>query len=239
MRLLLGFLLSVSFLFAQRPAFDVASVKPSPPSETDTININLGTVQHGELTLGNATLAECVRFAYGLVADDLLAGPDWVKDRSVRFDIIAKSAPDTPRERMLQMLQTLLDERFRMQTHREPRPLPHFELVVAKGGPKIKPSPADASPALRFANLPLHRVASDAMPMFRFTMLLSRQLRQAVIDKTGLQGPYAVNLEWTEEQSGQSIYSAIQDQLGLKLEPKKTPVEILAIDKADKVPVSN
>jgi len=77
------------------------------------------------------------------------------------------------------------------------------------------------------------------MPMFRFEMLLSRQLRQAVLDKTGLAGGYNVDLQWTEEESGQSIFSAIQDQLGLKLEPHKSPVDILVIDKAEKVPVAN
>jgi uncharacterized protein (TIGR03435 family) len=237
--MVLGILLASSGLLAQRPSFDVASVKHSPPAAGDLININLGTVRHGEVTLGNATLAECVRFAYGMVSDDQVAAPDWVKDREFRYDIVAKSAPDTTRERSLEMLQTLLDERFKLEMHREPRVLAHYELTVAKRGLKIKPAAPGASADLRFANLPLRRVASSNMPMFRFVMLLSRQLKQAVLDKTGLTGGYDVNLEWTEEQSGQSIFSAIQDQLGLRLEPHKSPVEILVIDKAEKVPVAN
>ena len=78
--------------------------------------------------------------------------------------------------------------------------------------------------------------------MSRFTMLLSRQLRQAVLDKTGLSGAYEVDLQWTPDDSGDSgpsVFSAIQDQLGLKLEPHKSPVEILVIDHAEKVPVAN
>jgi len=239
MRSLLGIFLLAFSLYAQRPAFDVASVKVSPPAAGDTININLGTVRHGELTLGNATLVECVRFAYGLVSDDQVASPDWAKSRENRYDIIAKSAPDTARERMLEMLQTLLVERFKLEMHREPKVLAHYELAIAKGGMKIRPAAPDASSDTRFASLPLHRIASPNMPMFRFVMLLSRQLRQAVLDKTGLAGGYNVDLQWTEEESGQSIFSAIQDQLGLKLEPHKSPVDILVIDKAEKVPVAN
>jgi uncharacterized protein (TIGR03435 family) len=239
MRSLLGVFLLASSLCAQRPEFDVASVKVSEPAAGDTININLGTVRHGELTLGNATLVECVRFAYGLVSDDQVASPEWAKSRENRYDIIAKSAPDTPRERMLEMLQTLLDDRFKLAMHREPKVLAHYELAIAKGGVKMHPAAPEAGTETRFASLPLHRIASHNMPMFRFVMLLSRQLRQAVLDNTGLTGGYEVDLQWTEEESGQSIFSAIQDQLGLKLEPRKSPVEILVIDKAEKVPVAN
>jgi uncharacterized protein (TIGR03435 family) len=239
MRSLLGLFLFASSVYAQPPAFDVASVKVSEPAAGDTININLGTVRHGELTLGNATLVECVRFAYGLLSDEQVAAPDWAKSRENRYDIIAKSAADTPRDRMLEMLQTLMAERFKLQLHREPKVLAHYELAIAKSGLKIQAAAADASTDTRFASLPLHRIASHNMPMFRFVMLLSRQLRQAVLDNTGLTGGYDVDLQWTEEDSGQSIFSAIQDQLGLKLEPRKSPVEILVIDKAEKVPVAN
>jgi uncharacterized protein (TIGR03435 family) len=239
MHSLLGIFLFASTLYAQRPAFDIASVKVSEPAAGDLININLGAVQHGELTLANATLVECVRFAYGLVSDAQVAAPDWAKSRENRYDIVAKSAPDTPRERMLEMLQTLMAERFKLEMHHEPRVLAHYELAIAKGGLKIHPAAPDAGTETRFANLPLHRIASKNMPMFRFVMLLSRQLREAVLDKTALPGGYEVDLQWTEEDSGQSIFSAIQDQLGLKLEPHKSPVDILVIDKAEKVPVAN
>jgi uncharacterized protein (TIGR03435 family) len=155
---------------------------------------------------------------------------------------VAKSGPDVPRARLLEMLQTLLAERFKLEMHREPRVLAHYELVVAKGGLKMHESKPDAPTDLRYGAAPMRRVASPWMPMSRFTMLLSRQLRQAVLDKTGLTGPYEVDLQWTPDDSddtGPSIFSAIQDQLGLKLEPHKSPVEILAIDHAEKVPLAN
>ncbi|SPE38193.1 conserved exported hypothetical protein [Candidatus Sulfopaludibacter sp. SbA3] len=238
-RVILGIVISYAAM-AQPPAFDVASVKLSEPVPYgQNYNINLGRVLHGEVTLTNTTLSDCVRFAYNLVSDDQIAGPEWIKSREFRYDIVAKSAPDTPRERLLQMVQTLLAERFNMQTHREPRVLAHYELVVAKGGLKMKEAQPDASSDTRFGNGSLLRVSSHRMPMFRLVILLSRNLRQAVLDKTGLTGEYDENLEWTSDDSGPSIFSAIQDQLGLKLEPHKSPVEIVVVDRADKVPVAN
>jgi uncharacterized protein (TIGR03435 family) len=230
---------------AQRPAFDVASVKESAPVPFgQTYNINLGRILHGELTLTNTTLSDCIRFAYNLVSDDLMAGPDWVKSKEFRYDIDAKTSPDASRESIQAMLQTLLAERFRLQTHNEPRPLAHYELVIAKGGLKMHEAAPDAPENFKFL---FGRLASARTPMYRFVMLLSRQMRQAVLDKTGLRGQYALDLKWTPDsgtaepaaESGPSIFSAIQDQLGLKLEPHKTPVPILVIDRAEKVPVSN
>jgi uncharacterized protein (TIGR03435 family) len=240
-RVLWGVMLACCAAMAQ-PAFDVASVKVSEdPPFGQNININLGKVEHGELTLGNATLAECIRFSRALISDDQLAGPEWIKSKAVRFDIVAKAAPDTPRERMLEMLQTLLAERFKLAMHQESRIVPHYELTIAKGGLKMTTAAPDASTDQKFGNPTLMRISAPRMPMFRFTMMLSRNLRQAVIDKTGLTGEYAVNLEWAPESvpGGISVFSAIQDQLGLKLEPRKTPTEVLVIDRAEKVPVAN
>lgn len=246
-RAILGLVVAGSCL-GQGLRFDVASVKASEPVPFgQNININLGTVAHGQLTLGNATLCESIRFAYGLVSDDQVAGPAWIKSREFMYDVVAKSGADTTREQALEMLQTLLTERFQLQMHREPRVVPHYELVIAKGGPKLKEAKPEATGLLKFGTAGLVRVSSDKMPMFRFVMLLSRQMRQAVLDKTGLTASYDLNLEWTPDSAagsadaptGVSVFTAIQEQLGLKLEPRKTPMEILVIDRAEKVPVAN
>src|SRR5579864_1012743 len=83
--------------WVQTPSFDVASVKPSPPPEGDLYRANLGTAFHGEVLLTNATLSDCVKFAYGLSNDMQLEGPGWITDKSIRFDVQAKAPPDTPR----------------------------------------------------------------------------------------------------------------------------------------------
>ena len=115
---------------AVRPEFDVASLKPVVLDGADTYTANLGTYRNGVVTLTNTTLAECVRFAYDMTSDDLLSGPDWIKNKGVRFDILAKTAPDTPRERALLMLRTLLDDRFKLVLRREPRVLSYYALTA-------------------------------------------------------------------------------------------------------------
>jgi uncharacterized protein (TIGR03435 family) len=99
----------------QRPEFDVASLKPVILDGVDTYTANLGTFRNGVLTQTNTTLAECIRFAYDISSDDLLSGPDWIKNKGVRFDILAKTAPDTPRSQALLMLRTLLEDRFKLR----------------------------------------------------------------------------------------------------------------------------
>ncbi len=83
--------------------------------------INLGTVQHDTVTLSNASLADCIRFAYGLVSDAQLSGPGWITSKELRYDIVAKTPPDTPQKQVLKMMQALLTERFKLALHRDHR----------------------------------------------------------------------------------------------------------------------
>jgi uncharacterized protein (TIGR03435 family) len=240
------FLLAVG-AFAQSPAFDVASVKPSPTDKGDRIQINLGSFRNGVVTLTNTTLSECVQYAYGLVSEDQIEGPDWIRDRNLRVDIIAKTSPDTPVEQALLMTQALLTERFRLQIHREPKPVRHLELTVSKKGPKLPISQDDAP--MRPTNLGRGRLFYDHRPMHIFAVLLSRQLRQPVVDLTGLKGLYDFHLEYApDDPTGAStadsaplpdIYQAVEEQLGLHLELKKTPIDIVVIDRAERVPIAN
>src|SRR5712691_704453 len=95
-----------------QPQFDVATAKVSPPPEGDRLAINLGRILNGKVTLTNASLGDCIKFAYGIVADAQLVAPDWVKSKDPHYDIVAQVPPETPREQLLLMLQTLLAERF-------------------------------------------------------------------------------------------------------------------------------
>jgi uncharacterized protein (TIGR03435 family) len=236
------------------PTFDVASLKPSPSTGADLININLGNLNHGVVTLANTTLSECIQYSYGLVSEDQINGPDWIRDRGLRVDITAKTSPDTPLDQVRLMMQALLAQRFHLEIHREPKPLRHFDLTVSKKGPKLPESQEGA---------PVHpstynrgRLFYDHLPIHTLAVLLSRQLKQPVLDLTGLPGFYDVHLEWTPDDMSPKeaqlqdalrnngpalpdIFHAIEQQLGLRLEPSKTPIDILIVDHADKVPIAN
>src|SRR5215510_108142 len=100
-----GLCLSVASVQAQRPEFEVATVKLSATVPLGTsIAINLGTFRNGTLTMANVTLGECIQFAHALVSQDQIAGPDWVKSRETRFDIVAKTAPGADLDEARRML---------------------------------------------------------------------------------------------------------------------------------------
>ncbi len=239
-------------LCAQSPAqFDVATVRRAPPPEGDTYNINLGTIQHGTLTLTNTTVADCLRFAYHIPSDKQIDGPPWIKDKEFHYIIAAKTSPDAERETLFPMLQSLLAERFQMKTHWETRELNHYELTRSKSGIKI--SPADMSKP-REQSLRTDSIDSTQISMETMCMVIARfELRDSLlIDRTDLQGLWGVKLQWTPSRlgnagpgqpndpgNGPTIFTALKEQLGLTLESKKGPVDVLVVDRAEKDPVEN
>jgi uncharacterized protein (TIGR03435 family) len=234
------------YMQAPAPAFDVATVKMGGPVEANgNININTGKILNGVVTLSNATLSDCLKFAYSLTTDAQLAGPDWINQKVVRFEVTGKAAPETPDDQLRLMLRTLLKERFQLTMHTEQREMTHYELVVGKNGPKLKESTVGSGEATGTARL--DGIRSNRMQMNKLAMLLSRMTRMPVLDKTGLTGFYQFDLRYANEVSpapeetpaGPSIFTAVQEQLGLKLESKKGPVEVLVIDHAEKVPLEN
>jgi uncharacterized protein (TIGR03435 family) len=232
--------------FAQSPTFEVASVKPEGPPEGDVYFANLGRIDHGELTMGNVTLSEAVRFAWGVNNDAQVAGPDWIKSKEIRYAVHAKTAPDASRAQIRQMLQALLTDRFRLKTHVEQRELAHLELSRSNKPLKIHPM-TEASDASHNQNGMGH-IISNGQTMEQLTTVLSRFLRQPILDNTGLEGRYALELTWQPEgraaenpdaAPAPSIYAAVQEQLGLKLEARKSPVPVIVVDSAERVPVGN
>lgn len=233
---------------AEHAEFEVASFKSSPPAQGPTIIINgLGTFRGGHLTFSNASLSDLLKFAYGITSDAQLAGPDWITSKTVRFDIEALAPVDTPRDRLALMLQALLADRLRLVLHREQRELRYLELVTGKNGPKM-PSAQD-QPAQDTAYNVAGRIARKRISMPQLALLISRFERLPVIDMTGLDGFYEVKLEWVpsdmsaqepaDTAAGPSIYSAVQSQLGLRLESRRGPLDVLMVDSAQKVPTEN
>jgi uncharacterized protein (TIGR03435 family) len=231
-----------------RVEFEVASLKPGLPVSAQ-FNINLGSVEHGTLTLTNASLADCLLYAYSLSNKDQLAGPPWIKDKLTRFDIVAKAPADASNSQIRLMLQSLLTERFQMAMHREQRVLPYMALIPGKKG-KSLPEARDDADTSGNRTAP-GRIVHARMPMVTLATLLSRFLQEPVLDLTGFPGIYQVRLEWTPdppltdapaaagESDFPSIRRAVEEQLGLRLEPRKGPIEIIVVDHAERVPIGN
>jgi uncharacterized protein (TIGR03435 family) len=231
---------------AIQPEFEVASVKPVDNSKLgNSISMNIGTVRHEEVTIGNATLQDCIRFAYGVRSDAQIAGPDWIKSKQFLYDIVAKGAPGTSREHLEAMMRALLANRFKLAIHREPKKMSYYALVVARFGPKIQPM-KDAPDNFHGITWPGRIDSILTMPMRAY--LLSRfDTERPIIDSTDLSGKYEVKLHWTDSRKIQDaddaaeppLFTAIEEQLGVKLEPRKGPLEILVVDGAEKVPTEN
>src|SRR5690349_4451405 len=110
--------------------FEVASVKPVDVSKLgNAIQMNLGTVRHDEVTFGNATLNDCIRFAFAMDSDAQIVGPMWTKSLEFLYDVAAKGAPGSSREQLQAMMQTLLVERFKLVTHRDHKEMSYYALV--------------------------------------------------------------------------------------------------------------
>ena len=228
-----------------RQEFEVASVKPVDLSKLgDAISMNIGTVRHEEVTFGNATLNDCIRFAYGMGSDAQIAGPDWIRSKQFLYDIVAKGKPGVSREQLQAMMQALLAERFKLVTHREQRDMSYYALVPAKNGPKIRPV-QDIPDGFRGTTYG-GRINS-ILPMSALAYLLSRfETERPIIDSTGLSGVYEIKLEWalrpvqnSDAAPGPSLFTALSEQLGLRLEARKGSVDVLVVDRAEKVPGEN
>lgn len=244
-------LLLLPLLSAQVREFEVATLRMSPPPSGDSFNINLGQIRNGKLTISNANLSDCIKLAYNLVSDDQLTGPDWMRDKLVRFDVVAQAPPDTSREQVLLMLQSLLADRLKLKLHTEKKELSYLALQIGKNGSKLRPPPVGAVPGNGInhsGNL------DNIMTMEFLARLLSRFERDTVIDRTGLKGSFEVKLQWAtagnrtavagpnelpDSPSGPSLSTALQEQIGLRLVRQKGPLEVLVIDSVQRVPVDN
>jgi uncharacterized protein (TIGR03435 family) len=242
-------LLAAATAFAQAAAFEVASVKPQPWTGQGGVYV---LVRGNTLNAEHASLYDLVEFAYNLRDVQLSGGPAWA-DRghaklvdSELYQIVAKSGDPPPSmEVFRQMLQTLLAERFNLQVHHERRNLPIYNLVVNKGGPRLKESPADSKFSSNMSSRGKFavRLVTTNMTMERLVETLGPAAGRPVFDKTGLSASYDFTMEFVGENvadepdaaaAGPSVFSALQEQLGLKLEPAMAPFDTIVIDRAER-----
>jgi uncharacterized protein (TIGR03435 family) len=266
MKICLGML---ALLLAQaqpsRPAFEVASIKRNVSGSTNASSRGL---PGGRVTMTNRTLRDMVREINRLQGYQIDGGPDWFgKDR---WDIVAKAEGDPTFERMAEMMKTLLDDRFKLKTHRETREMPIYALVLVRPdgqlGPKIKRSTTDCAALMAATrsqggppapppgtarcgtNMTYGRMVTGAISMADVVRNLSLVTGRAVVDKTGLSGIFDLELTFRPDtpdgppgasspagnDDAPSLFTAVQEQLGLKLDAQRGPVEMLVIDSASR-----
>jgi len=255
---------------APRPEFEVASVKPNTSGNN---LINIRPPAGGRFTATNARLKMLIGIAYNVKGFEISGGPGWIN--SDGYDITAKAADSNiSLDQLRPMLQTLLEDRFKLMVHREKKEMSVYALMAAKGGPKLPeakeggcvafgpntpppppPAPGQAMPTLcggflRGPNL----LEAGKVTMTQLVNVLSDILGRPVIDRTEFTGTFDVKLEFTPEgttfgaggfappgglppgfdTSGPSIFTVLQEQLGLRLESQKAPGEVLIIDHVEK-----
>lgn len=227
-RFLVG-LFTIATMFAQTARFEVASIKPSDPGSQ--VSNSLYTDRSGGLHVENYSLRGIILFAYDLRDFELIGTPTWVD--TTCYDIVAKAdSGQTGDSLFRERTRSLLASRFGLVAHNETRLLTSYLLTVAKGGSKLK-SVTTPSEQLGFRGGVGHnRGFAITMPMF--AKELGRLTGRPVIDKTGLEGKYDYVLEWSADSdatgTGPSVFTALQEQLGLRLDAVKAPAETLVID---------
>ncbi len=224
---------------AAHPSFDVVTIKLSDPASH-----RQGIGYHGhQVDATGQTLLSLMMFAYGLHSNQIVDAPEWA--RSEKYDIAGVA--DVPGEpglkQMQEMYQKLFAERFSLKVRREQRDMSYYALMVVKSGAKIAKAKDgdDASPDQSGEGHGYMEMRYTANLMSDFVVGINYFTGRPVVNETGLAGRYDFTLKWlpdgaAEAEGGQvpGLFTAMQDQLGLKLEPKKGLVDVLAVEKVER-----
>ena len=222
---------------AARPEFEVATVKPSGDESGASSGI---TTKPGGMDAHNVTVKRCIMGAYAVGPHQVVGGPDWVS--SDRYEIVAKAEQsDNDDSALMAMLQTLLADRFKLVLHRETRNISAYVLEVDKKGPKLeKADPGESVTDTRSGGRGI-TIDVRCTGMDMFAEVLARSMDLPVVNQTGLEGIFNFKLHWTPDNARAasnaddvSIFTALEEQLGLRLHAAKAPVPVLVIDHVER-----
>ena len=223
------------------PDWEVVTVKPTDPSETGGQRVRL-TGRRVQLT--NTTVEQFLLLGYGVHKSQLAGEPEWAKTERWNVD----GEPDVEGEpnwaQIQGLMRKILTERFGLKLHREQRELPVYAMTVAKGGLKMTPNTSDPNGLMDQQNNSVRGREVQNLrnaSMADLATILQFRIGRPVVDQTGLKGRYDFNLQWTTDESQLTvpdappgIFTAIQEQIGLKLEPVKAQVDVLVVDKVER-----
>jgi bla regulator protein blaR1 len=214
------------------PSFEVASIRPNTSGDAGSGS----TRDPGRVTVYNMTLRDLIRQAYEVKLYQVTGGPDWLG--SDRFDVVATTEGNPNQERLRLMMQRLLAERFGLVIHRERKQLPAYMLLAARGGARLEKA-KDGKRS--FSIFPLRGIIrGTGSSTAELADGLSGILDRPVLDQSGLRGSFDFQLEYAPlsasgaaGDAAPSVFTALQEQLGLKLEPTTAPIEIIVIDRVE------
>jgi uncharacterized protein (TIGR03435 family) len=213
--------------------FEVAVIRPSQVATG--AGTSFGLFEGGRLRITNEPVRLLIRLAFRLQDAQIVGGPAWIE--TDRYDIEAKTAlPEKIRpDHVGPLMQSLLADRFNLKFHRETQEMKVYALVVAKDGPKLKPpTEGEASGANTSGGPHKSHLIATATTMEVLAGYVGNRLNRIVVDKTGLKDSFDFTLDWAPDEAPDSLVppliTALREQLGLRLETQKVPVEVLVID---------
>ena len=223
------------------PDWDVATVKPSDPNDNGYQRIR---TQGQHVVLLDHTVEDILLIGYGLQKSQLAGEPNWVKTERWNVDGVSDIEGEPSLRQLQEMMQKILAERFGLKLHHEQREMPVYALTVAKGGPKLAPDTSDPNGWMNQQNNMSNGRDVEALKntsMADLALILQFRVDRPVVDQTGLQGRYDFKLQWTTDETREpapdappGLFTAIQEQIGLKLEPVKAPADVLVIDQVER-----
>jgi uncharacterized protein (TIGR03435 family) len=232
--------------------FEVASIKPAEPGAR---GMGVSRPDGGRVNMKNVTLRLLITMAWDIRDHQLLGAPAWFDTE--HFDILAKSETEIPQtmeggKTLMAMVRAMVVERFGLAFHRENKEMPIYALVVGKNGPKLAACEPGSQNSLMMSR---GKIEGKNMKMVDLARILTNPLGRTVVDKTGLTGDYDFTVAWSPDLNenmtpkgmpaeapkegasmpeGPSIFTALQEQLGLRLESQKGPVEMFVVERAER-----
>lgn len=225
--------------------FEVASIRMVNPASTDEMMRGIGLFSispypANQLTIRHATFSLLLSIAFRVDSGQIANKPDWID--SQQYDVVAKVEGDRmlTHDEMVPLVQHLLEQRFHLTVHQESKLIAGYALVIAKGGPKLQPP---INKDRHSAQILSNSIQGWGASVDTLAGLLRRPTGDWIVNKTGIAGTYDYELNFAPlndpNSSLPNVFTALREQLGLKLVPQKVPIDMLVIDHVDKIPTEN